>query len=58
MLTYPLKKLGEVIEKSSQLTTQSIKPSVQSSQSKEPKLIAASDVLVKSFSKINDCKNF
>ena len=49
-------KLGDVIKESPQ-SSENINPISQNSRSQTPKLVSASDELVKTFSKINDSKD-
>ena len=55
-------ELGDVIKESKpetpQLAIENIKPISRNSESQTPKLVSASDELVKTFSKMNDSKNF
>ena len=55
-------ELGDVIKESkpetSQLAIENIKPISRNSESQTPILVSASDELVKTFSKMNDSKNF
>ena len=50
-------KLGDFNKKTPQ-PSENIKHNLQSSQSRTPKLVSASDELVKTFGKTNDSKNF
>ena len=52
------RKLGEVFEKTSQLATEILKATLRSSQSQTAKLVAASDELVETFTKINASRKF
>ena len=55
-------KIGDLITESKpetpQLAIENIKPISRNSESQTPKLVSASDELVKTFSKMNDSKNF
>ena len=52
------KKIGEVLEKTSQRAAKNLTPTLQSSQSQTPQLVTDSDKSVEIFSEMNHSKKF